>query len=53
MVAMIVTGGLGTWLGEAALDRTSEKRYRRVLKLFLTTLAVELLIRAAGQAGWW
>jgi uncharacterized membrane protein YfcA len=53
MAAMIATGALGNWLGEVALDRTSEKRYRLVLKAFLTVLAIELLIRAASQAGWW
>ncbi len=53
MVAMVATGAVGNWLGEVALGKTSEKRYRLVLKLFLTVLAIELLIRAAGQAGWW
>lgn len=46
MAAMIVTGAVGNWLGELALHRTSEKRYRTVLKLFLTVLALNLLFRA-------
>ena len=53
MMAMIVTGAVGTWLGELALDRTPEKRYRLILKVILTALAIELLARAASQAGWW
>lgn len=53
MAAMVVTGAAGNWLGELALNRTSEKRYRTILKLFLTVLAIELLIRAASQSGWW
>lgn len=53
MAAMIATGAVGNWLGEVALDRTPEKRYRLILKLILTALAIELLLRAASQAGWW
>jgi len=53
MTAMIVTGAIGNWLGEVALERTPEKRYRFVLKMILTALAIELLVRAAAGAGWW
>ena len=52
MMAMIVTGAVGNWLGEVALDRTPEKRYRLVLKVFLTGPTIELLA-PPDQAGWW
>ena len=53
MVAMVATGAVGNWLGEEALARTSEQRFRRFLQLFLTALALELLWRASGELGWW
>ena len=52
MIAMIATGAVGNWLGEVALARTSERRFRRFLQLFLTALALELLWRAAREAGY-
>lgn len=53
MVAMIATGAAGNWLGEVALQRLPEKRYRLTLKIFLTILALQLLARAASEAGLW
>jgi uncharacterized protein len=52
MAAMIVAGSLGNWLGEAVLTRTSEQRFRLILRLILTALALRLLWSAASQAGW-
>jgi uncharacterized membrane protein YfcA len=52
MAAMIVAGTLGNWLGEAVLTRTSEQRFRLILRLILTALALRLLWSAASQAGW-
>jgi uncharacterized membrane protein YfcA len=52
MAAMIATGALGNWLGEVALHRTPEKRFRIVLQVLLTVLAVNLLWSAAKGAGW-
>ena len=51
MAAMVVTGALGNWLGEAALNRTSEQRFRLMLKLVLTALALRLLWSAVPD-GW-
>jgi uncharacterized protein len=53
MAAMIAAGALGNWLGEAALHRTSEQRFRRILQIVLTVLGLRLLWGAAVQLGWW
>ena len=53
MAVMIVSGAAGNWLGEVALQRMPEKKYRFTLKMILTLLAIELLARAASQAGFW
>lgn len=52
MAAMIVTGAAGNWLGEVALNRTSEQRFRLILQVGLTVLALKLLYDAVVQAGW-
>jgi uncharacterized protein len=52
MAAMIVAGALGNWIGEVALNRTSEQRFRLILQLILTALALRLLWSAARMAGW-
>ena len=46
MAAMIVAGALGNWLGEVALHRTTEQRFRLVFQLILTVLALRLLWEA-------
>jgi uncharacterized membrane protein YfcA len=51
MIAMIATGAVGNWLGEEALARTSEQRFRLLLKIFLTALALELIWRALREGG--
>jgi uncharacterized membrane protein YfcA len=43
MAAMIVTGAVGNWLGEVALTYSSEQRFRLMLQLVLTALALKLL----------
>jgi uncharacterized membrane protein YfcA len=50
IVAMIVSGAAGNWLGEEALLRTTEQRFRIVLKLILTLLALHLLWNALRQS---
>jgi uncharacterized membrane protein YfcA len=50
MLAMIVAGAAGNWLGEEALHRTSERRFRLILQSVLTLLALRLLWDAAR--GW-
>jgi uncharacterized membrane protein YfcA len=52
MAAMIVTGAAGNWLGEVALHRTSEDRFRLMLKLVLTALGLRLLWGAVPDLGW-
>jgi uncharacterized membrane protein YfcA len=52
MAAMIATGAVGNWLGEKALNRVSERRFRLVLQIALTILGLRLLWGAAVAAGW-
>lgn len=52
MAAMIATGAVGNWLGEVALNRTSEQRFRLLLKLTLTALGLRLLWTAVPDLGW-
>ena len=52
MAAMIATGTLGNWLGEVALHRTTEQRFRLVFQLVLTLLGLRLLWSAASELGW-
>jgi uncharacterized protein len=50
--AMIAAGAVGNWIGEEALDRISEARFRLMLQLILTALGLQLLWGAAAAAGW-
>ena len=52
MAAMIAAGAVGNWIGEVALLRTSEQRFRLVLQITLTLLGLRLLWGAAADAGW-
>ena len=52
MAAMIVAGALGNWIGELALHRTTERRFRLVFQLILTVLGLRLLWSAAPAMGW-
>jgi uncharacterized membrane protein YfcA len=52
MAAMIVAGAVGNWVGEVALEKTSEKSFRLVLQVVLTLLGLRLLWSAAQSAGW-
>jgi uncharacterized membrane protein YfcA len=51
MAAMIATGALGNRLGEYALDRTSEQRFRLVFKLILTAMGLRLLWSVVAGSG--
>ena len=53
MAAMIAAGAVGNWLGEVALHRTSEQRFRLVLQIILTLLALRLIWSAGVEAGWY
>jgi uncharacterized membrane protein YfcA len=52
MVAMIATGAVGNWLGEVALHRTSEQRFRLVFQVVLTILGLRLMWNAVPDFGW-
>ena len=52
MAAMVAAGAVGNWLGEAALHRTTEQRFRFILQLVLTLLGLRLLWGAASEIGW-
>ncbi|HEY8580728.1 MAG TPA: TSUP family transporter [Beijerinckiaceae bacterium] len=52
MAAMIATGAAGNWVGELALNYTSEQRFRLILQIGLTLLALRLLWKALADAGW-
>jgi uncharacterized protein len=51
MVAMVGSGAVGNWVGEEALNRVSEQRFRLILQLFLTALGLQLLWHAAKTWG--
>ncbi len=48
---MVVAGALGNWLGELALGYTSEMRFRLILQLVLTALALRLMWMAVPELG--
>jgi uncharacterized membrane protein YfcA len=48
IAAMILAGACGNWVGEAALGRTTERRFRLFLQLVLTLMALRLLWSAAA-----
>lgn len=43
IIAMVATGAVGNWVGEVALARTSEQRFRLILQIGLTILALRLI----------
>jgi uncharacterized membrane protein YfcA len=49
--AMVAAGAAGNWVGEGALHRLSEQRFRFVLRGLLTLLALQLLWQAVRSAG--
>ena len=53
LAAMIAAGAVGNWVGEAALHRTSEQRFRLTLQVILTLLALRLIWSAGVEAGWY
>ena len=52
MAAMIITGAAGNWVGEVALEKISEQRFRLILQLVLTLLCLNLLWTAATGKAW-
>jgi uncharacterized membrane protein YfcA len=52
MGAMIATGAAGNWVGEIALNYTTEQRFRMIFQVVLTILALRLLWRALADSGW-
>lgn len=53
MTAMIATGAVGNWVGEVALNYTSEQRFRIIFQVGLTILALRLLWKAVAEAAGW
>ncbi|MEE8332543.1 MAG: sulfite exporter TauE/SafE family protein [Alphaproteobacteria bacterium] len=51
MVAMIMAGMLGNWVGVRALNRIPERLFRIVFQVLLTVLALRMLWRAAVEYG--
>lgn len=52
MLAMIVAGAAGNWIGEEALHHTSERRFRLILQGVLSALALKLMWDALRGSGW-
>ena len=52
MAAMIFTGAIGNWVGEVALAKMSEQRFRLLLQVVLTLLCLNLLWTAATGHAW-
>ena len=52
MVVMIIAGAIGNWLGEVALNHVTEQRFRLILQVVLSVLALNLLVNAFRSAGW-
>jgi len=52
MFAMIVAGAIGNWLGEVALNHVTERRFRLILQVVLSVLALNLLFGAVRGMGW-
>lgn len=50
MAFMIAAGAAGNWVGEEALNRVSEQKFRLILQLFLSALGLQLLWNALK--GW-
>jgi len=50
IIAMVAGGTIGNWLGEMALSRTSERRFRLILQMGLTILALRLVWNAFAAA---
>lgn len=46
IAVMVTTGAIGNWLGEVALAHTSERRFRLILQMGLTILALRLIWNA-------
>jgi uncharacterized membrane protein YfcA len=53
VAAMIAMGVVGNWVGTRVLDRMPERRFRLLLQVILTGLALRLLWVAGSSAGWW
>lgn len=53
ILAMILCGFAGTWLGLHLLRSLSNRRFTLFFNIVLTALAVRLLWQAGGSTGWW
>jgi uncharacterized protein len=48
VIAMILSGAIGTWLGIRLLKRMSTVRFKRIFKIILTLLALQLAWQGIG-----
>ena len=53
ILAMIICGFAGTWLGLHLLKSLSNRWFSQIFNLVLTALALRLLWQASASAGWW
>ncbi len=51
MVAMVAMAALGNWVASRVLDRMSERLFRIVFQVLITTLAIRLLWAGATELG--
>ena len=52
MAAMILAGAAGNWVGEVALGKISEQKFRLILQIVLSLLALNLLWTALTGKAW-
>jgi uncharacterized membrane protein YfcA len=53
ILAMIICGFAGTWLGLHVLRSLSNRKFTLIFNIVLTALAIRLLWQASVSAGWW
>ena len=53
IIAMIICGFAGTWLGLHVLKSLSNHKFTLMFNIVLTALAIRLLWQASVSAGWW
>ena len=53
IIAMIICGFAGTWLGLHVLKSLSNRKFTLIFNIVLTALAIRLLWQASVSAGWW
>lgn len=49
ILAMIISGGIGTWLGLKQLKKISPEKFKLIFRLILSLLSVQLIVQAVLQ----